>query len=204
MKKKIMMAFICSMGLAMGLLSLSACSMLSPVKVEPPTRYQLNKLPDYLPKKAHHRGILLVTNTEASPIYDTTRMVYTIRPYQVAYFSKNEWAAPPSQMFTTLLIQTLEKTRRFSAIITPPFSGRYDYLLNTEIETLNQDFTRRPPHLVMTVRAQLLNVHTGRSKTKSFTVTMPIHQGTPDGGAWAANQASARILAEIADFCNGR
>lgn len=181
---------------------LAGCSLLSPVKVDTQNKFILNKVPDVVPARNTHSTILLVSAPEARPILNTTQMAYTIKPYQISYFSQNQWAETPGEMLQPLLVQTLQNTHYFKAIVTPPYIGHYDYTLNTQILELMQDFTHRTPTLIMTVRAQIIRFSNNQIiGTKQFSVTLPIPQGSPYGGVYAANYASALILERISVFC---
>jgi cholesterol transport system auxiliary component len=181
---------------------LSACSFFSPVKTHPVNHYLLSKTAEYIPIKRQRPIALLVSLPDISPVYNTTQMAYTIRPYEISYFAWNQWAEVPQEMFQPLLVKTLERTHHFKAIVTPPYAGGYDYVLDTEILELLQDYTHRIPLLVMTVRAQIINVSRNRViGTRSFTVVQPILRCSPYAGVFAANDASAHIQQRIAEFC---
>jgi len=181
--------------------SLSSCSFLSPVKVQQPTAYVINKVPFSVAHKRKHALTLLVAPPQVSALYDTRQMAYTIKPYQIAYFSHNEWAEKPAQMLEPLLVQTLQNTHAFRAVLTPLNAGHYDYLLNVEILQLEQDFTQRPAVLHLKSRVQLVNANANRViATQSFSVNERLRTPTPYSGVRAANYATAIMLREIAAF----
>lgn len=181
---------------------LSACSFLSPAKRNEPETYLINKVPAVTSGKKHGRGIILVSPPETRAVYNTTKMAYTVKPYQVAYFSKNEWAETPSQMLQPLLVQTLQNTHDFRSVVAPPYSGNFNYMLNTRLIELKQDFTRRTPVMIMSLNAQLFRVSDQQViASKRFDSEVMIPSGTPYGGVFAANQATSRILEQIAKFC---
>jgi len=182
--------------------TLASCSFLSPVKTDVANKYLLNKLPDHVPTKVTRPIILLVSIPETRPIFNTTQMAYTKNPYQVSYFSQNQWAETPIEMLQPLLVQTLQNTHHFKAIVTPPFIGQYHYSLNTQLLELVQDYTHRTPLLLMSVKVQIIKTSTNQViGTRQFSVTQPIPQASPYGGVYAANQATAHILERIAEFC---
>src|SRR3990167_9925224 len=92
---------------------LTSCSMLSPVQAEPESSYTLNTVPKTGIKKSRSHGTLLVTMPEILPAYDTVRMAYTTKPYEISYFANNRWIATPSQMLLPLIVQTLQNTHYF-------------------------------------------------------------------------------------------
>lgn len=179
---------------------LTSCSLFSPVKIKQ-TTYVLNRIPYHTPRANTHHATLLIATPETKPVYNTTQMAYTIKPYQVAYFSENQWAETPSQMLQPLLVQAMQNTHYFHAVVTPPFMGRYDYTLNTQILELIQDYTYHPAVVLVKIEAQLLNGLTNRViATKEFFICKPIICKTPYGGVIAANLAVEVMLNEIVTF----
>lgn len=179
---------------------LSGC--LGPVQTEPSATYVLNTIPCHVPTKPARHITLLVLQPETRPVINTTQMAYTIKPFQVAYFGRNQWAETPSQMLEPLMVQSLQNTHYFHAVVTPPYTGRYDYMLSTQILQLQQDYVCCPNVVKFTLRAQLTRTVTNQViATKQFTVVMPIRRRTPYSGVIAANEATAKILAELTEFC---
>lgn len=185
----------------LGILMLSGCSLLLPVKSEPQSTYVLSCVPSHMATYRPHSSTLMVMPPEITPAYNTTEMAYTIKPYQIAYFSQNRWAETPAQMLHPLLVQTLQNTHFFHAVVTLPYAGNYDYVLSTQILQLLQDFTWCPARVQFTVRVQLSCVATNKViATKQFTVLEPYRQHSPYAGVFAANRATAKILREITLF----
>lgn len=181
---------------------LSSCSLFSPVSTKPLNKYLLNKIPTCSITKKPRSTILLVPLPETRPVYNTTQMAYRLRPYQIAYFSQNEWAETPAHMLHSLLVQTLTNTGYFKAIVEPPYGGRYDYTLNTEILEILQDYSCKTPVFIISVRAQIIKTSTNQViNTRQFSVIQAIPQGSPYGGVFAGNRATAQILESIAEFC---
>ncbi len=193
-----------SLLLALGVASVTSCALLTPATVE--TRKEmLTKIPVDLPEGKTRPATLLVFAPETSAVYDTTQMAYAARPYQIAYFSRTEWGERPPQMIHPLLVQTLQKAGYFSAVVTPPFMGRYTHALRTEILALQQDFTSEPATLRLTLRVQLVaQANNQVIATKEIDVREPMLEKTPHGGAVAANDAMAKALREVAEFVHAR
>lgn len=179
---------------------LTSCSLLSPVPT-PANTYVLNTIPCNVSKHRTHSTILLVLPTESRPIYNTTLMAYSKSPYAISYFSVNEWAETPAQMLQPLIIQTLQDTHYFRAVVGTNEGGRADYQLSTQLLRLKQDFMTHPSVVRLGVRAQLSRVGGRIIATKDFCAVVPVPQETPYGGVIAANKATACVLAQIAEFC---
>jgi len=189
-------------GIAAIFLLLSACSVFSPVKNEPINLYVLNTLPKIHTQKSRHPITVLVTQPTASEINNTTQMAYTIGRYQVAYFAKHRWADTPAQMLQALLVQTLQNTKYFNAVELPPVIGRYDYVINTQLLQFEQRFFTNSSDVMMIVRAQIIKTSNNKIiAAKQFTVIKPAPQPTPYGGVVAANQAAAKLSAQLVKFC---
>lgn len=176
---------------------LSAC--MAPVKVGPDTGYVINSVPDHV-VTTRQRGITLLTATpDTNPVYNTRRMAYTTRPYQITYYSQSRWVQAPAEMIEPLLVQTLQKTNHFKAIVSPPYTGQYDYVMRTEIKTLLIDYTQKTPVLRLSVQGQLTSAASGRMlSSRDFTTAVPLPQASPYGAVLAANCAADELLRQIA------
>jgi cholesterol transport system auxiliary component len=181
-------------------LSLSGCALMSAPPAQT-SKQILNKMPTEVVQRSSQGAVLLVYPPQTRPVYDTTEMAYMTRPYEIAFFSQHEWAEPPSQMLQPLLVGTLQNTRFFSAVLTPPYAGRYSFALRTEIRELVADFTSDPAALLLSLRFQLSESATGAVvATKDISIREPMQQRTPYAGVVAGNEATAKALLELARF----
>ena len=188
---------------AISALCLSSCSLFSPINANSETTYRLNSLPT-VPIEKQSDKTLLVTQTDSIPMFNTKQMAYSNKPYQIGYFAKNHWAETPASMINNLMIQTLHNTHHYHAIISPPFTGKYDKILATQLIELQQDFNVNPSVIRLTARAQLIEASTSQIlRAKEFSVVVPSTCNTPYGGVYAANKAVAKLLKEITQFCTG-
>jgi len=181
-------------------LILSGCSLLSPIEVKPPHKYMLSEIPVSVPQQSHSTT-LFVSEPETRPIYNTTQMAYMTQPRQISFYRDNEWSETPSQLLRPLMVKTFQKSCFFHAVVTPPYTGPYDYVLSTNILEFLQDFTTCPAMLRLTLQAQLMKGTTNQVvATQEFSIHEPILQRSPNAGVIAANQATAAILRELVDF----
>ena len=177
---------------------LTGCSLLSPAPPEPVTAI-LNKIPDQMQYESSH-ATLVVQRLEIRTAYDTTRMAYTMRPYELAYYRDNQWVETPAQMIQPLLVRTLEQTGFFRAILNPADSGPASYALRTEITELVQDYTTSPPSARLALHLQLFD-ETGQSVAEQeITESERMQSSTSYAGVNAANEALAKALGETAQF----
>ncbi|HSW68907.1 MAG TPA: ABC-type transport auxiliary lipoprotein family protein [Gammaproteobacteria bacterium] len=188
--------------IALSIFLISSCSLLSSAPTEPEHRYVLNTLPDTTIKKPRRQITLFVAEPTASASYNTEQMAYCTQPYQINYFVKNSWNIPPAEMLQPLIIQTLQNTHHYHAVISESVAGQADYILNTQIEKLLQDYSHQRAELHLIVRAEI--VRTANYKviaSKQFIIIKPILAICPNGGVYAANQATAEMLRQLAQFC---
>ena len=178
----------------------SSCALLSPPP-SPPERAILSQLPSDFPTHARSSSRLLVLLPETASTYDTVQMAYTTRPHEIAYFTHFEWSAPPAQMLFPLLTETMEKTKYFSVVITPPYAGPYDYALRTTIRELLQDFTSGSPVVLLSLRLELTDMRAHQViATTDITAQEPMVAKTPYAGVTAANKAAVTALQQAAGF----
>lgn len=181
---------------------LPACSFLAPIKTEPQSSYEINALPTSSVNKHTHPITLLVTSPETLPAYNTMQMAYTTKPYEIAYFSQNRWVETPAEMLQPLIVEALQNTGYFNAVVTAPFSGHYDYILTMQILSLQQNFVYRPATFRLILRAELNRLTTNQViAVKQFSIIEPIKEQTPYGGVLAANRATQKLLASLTQFC---
>jgi cholesterol transport system auxiliary component len=178
----------------------TSCALLTPVTTET-QKETLTKTPVELPGGKMLPGTLLILPPEVSAAYDTTQMAYEVRPHEIAYFVRTEWAEKPRRMLHRLLVQTLQRAGYFRSVVTPPFMGRYTHALRTEILTFRQDFDVEPASFQLDLRVQL-TIEPGNHvlATKEIRVREPMRQRTAYAGVVAANDATAKALKELAAF----
>ena len=180
-------------------LLLAGCSLVSPPKPEPTTAI-LSKLPNDVPREAGVESTLLIARPEASSAYDTTKMAYSEKPYQIAYYRDNAWAATPAEMIQPLLVRTLEQTGMFRAILNAPETGHADYALHTEVTQLLQDYTAGAPVLKLALHVELLDASGESVADREIAEQEPMRGSNSYAGVAAANDALAKALAEAAQF----
>jgi cholesterol transport system auxiliary component len=178
---------------------LVGCSLLLPPKSEPVTAI-LNKVPDHVPTGAALPATLLVHLPETSAAYDTTRMAYSVKSYQLAYFRDNQWAGTPAQMIQPLLVRTLQQSGLFRAILSPPESEPPNYTLRTEVLELIQDHTVSPPVLRLRLRVQLFDASGRPIAGHDIVEQEAMRDALPYAGVLAANDAVADALREVTLF----
>ncbi len=147
---------------------------------------------------------LLVSLSQPEPGFDTPRMVYVTRRYELKYFSVNQWADTPARMFTPLLVDALGRSGLWRAVIPLPGSVRGDYRLDSYGFAVQQEFLQQPSLVRVTVRTQLVDLKESRILgTRTFEAREAAQSEDAYGGVLAANRAAGVILDHIGSWLQG-
>lgn len=159
---------------------------------------------NFAPAAAAGQGpTLLVAPPRARAGYDSAGMAYGRQPQELAYFARHRWVDTPPRMLAPLLVQALEASGRFSAVLAAPAAARAAVRLDTEVLRLRQDFASTPSRVEFALRAQLTDLKSGAPRaTRTFTVSVPSQGDDPVHGAQAANRAVGLVLTELAQWAS--
>lgn len=178
---------------------MTACSLPFAESGPAPRQYLLTAEFEHTAPPTGEAPVLMIARPRASAGFDTNRMLYLEQPARLDAFARNRWAAPPAEMLEPLLVDALEATGAFQAIVVAGSGLGADLRLDTEILKLQQEFFERPSRVRLAVRATLVNTRTGRiSLAETFRTTEPAPGNDPESGVDAANAAVKRLLTEIA------
>ncbi|MDF0665456.1 MAG: ABC-type transport auxiliary lipoprotein family protein [Nitrospira sp.] len=146
--------------------------------------------------------VLLVSPPQAEPGFETQRMVYVKRPYELEYYAVNQWADTPARMFAPLMVQALNQQNDvWRAVIPLPSSIRGEYRLDTHGFLLQQEFLQHPSRVRVMVRTQLIDLQGSTIlSTRTFEVVENATSENPYGGVQAANRAIAGLLDQIGSW----
>lgn len=144
--------------------------------------------------------ILLVNQPKAQVGFETARMAYRLRPYEVSYYAYNQWADTPARMFALLLTQTMEQSGLWDAVVQAPSRVKADYHLDCDGLVVEQQFFS-PSRVRVALRAQLID-HKRQSVigTGNFEVLEAAPSEDAYGGVLAANRAAGKLLDELATW----
>ncbi len=184
--------------------ALAACA-LGPSERSDPRSYFLNPTiswenPHGFAKRSAN-GALLVTQPKAQAGFDTARMAYLLRPYEVSYYGYNQWADTPARMLQRIMVENFDRTGLWSAVLQTPGAVPAEYRLDCDNLVLEQQFFSRPSRVRLALRAQLVETKT-RSvlATRYFEFFEPAPSDDPYGGVIAANQATAKLVKEMSEW----
>jgi cholesterol transport system auxiliary component len=182
----------------------SACA-LGPVETSAPRTYFLNPEMSWknpLPGGMRSRAaILLITQPRAQAGFDTARMAYLLRPYEVNYYAFNQWADTPARLLHRIMVENLDKSGQWSAVLQIPSALQAQYRLDCDNLILEQQFFSRPSRVRLALRAQIIETKSQRIlASRYFEYLEDAPTDDAYGGVLAANHAAAKLLSEMADW----
>lgn len=144
---------------------------------------------------------LLVSQPDAMPGYQTDQMLYINKLYSVNNFVHNAWISSPGNMLYPLMIQSLQHSHYFNAIVSGPDSDTTDYRIDTQLIEFQQNFLSKPSVLEFSAKVVLTHVKDNRVvSSQLLTQRVNCPEDTPYGGVIAANQAAYQFTAQVATF----
>lgn len=142
--------------------------------------------------------VLLVSLPQAEPGFETPRMVYVTRRFELEYYATNQWAESPARLLAPLLVQSAGRTGDWRAVVALPGSIRGDYRLDVAGFAVQQEFLQRPSLVRMRLRSQLVDLKESRVvSTKTFEAVAQAPSEDAYGGVAAAQQATAALLTQV-------
>ena len=181
--------------------ALAGCALLGGSRTEAPSLFALEATFDGVPARDTPAPMILIAEPMARPGYDSARMVYVTRPYELRFFARHEWVSPPAQMLAPLLATALERGGRFRAVQSPSDVAAA-FRLETEILALQQEFTVQPSQVRFALRAQLIDLAERRVVgSGDFEAVEAAASDDPYGGVVAAQHAVTRVLGDLAKWC---
>ncbi|MDB5366182.1 MAG: hypothetical protein JWM77_2109 [Rhodospirillales bacterium] len=179
----------------LALLALTGCGSLLGPSGPAPVYYGLNA-----PRAASGAAIdqqLLIDVPRASLDLDTTRIAVMQKPNAVEYYADVLWRDRTPQMIQTLLVRTLDGSRRFRAVAAANSGLRADLLLLTDIGHFEAEAYQNDVHVDLTMRL----VHAADRSivaTRTFSATAPTASKSFDDVVAAYDRATSDVMVEIA------
>jgi len=184
------------------ILLLPACTSLSAPQVASENIYVLEAQRATKPAQVKRNLVLAISEPRTRPGFDTPQIAYVQQQHELNYFVTSRWADTPARMLEPLLVQAMEQTGSFRAVVQSPGAVPADVRLDTELIRLQHDFVTRPSRVQLMLRAQLIDVRGQRVlAVKQFDESENAASDNAYGGVTAANRALQRILDQLADFC---
>jgi cholesterol transport system auxiliary component len=189
-------------------LALAGCGALQPSTEPTPAYYTLEPTeggsapPATASPTSTEAPSLLVLPPRSTPGYDSQRIIYLREPHRLEYFARSEWVDPPARMLGPLMVQRLQRSGAFRAVVLAPSASRATLQLETQVLRLQHEFLQRPSQVRFGLRATLSD---SRSRavlgTHDFEAVVVASEDTPYGGVRAAHQAVQQVLDQLDAFC---
>jgi cholesterol transport system auxiliary component len=183
-------------------LLLAGCTGLPTQQASSQAIYVLEAQTATAPAQVKRNLVLAVGLPHARPGFETPQMAYVRQPHELNYFVTSRWADSPARMLAPLLMQAMEQTDSFRAVVVAQGAARADVRLDTELIRLWQNFATQPSQVQLSLRAQLIDVRGQKVlAAKQFDEVENAASNDAYGGVTATNRALQRLLGRLADFC---
>ncbi len=184
-------------------LALSACQLPPVGGRASPQLYQLAL--DESPVTAasgEGNGILVIERPQAAPGYDTARIAYQVAAHELRYYRESRWADTPSRMLEPALVDALESSGLFRAVVSPTSTVAPDYQLATDLLLVQQRFdSDGNSHARLRMRITLLDLRSDEVLgTRMIDIRKPAPTPDASGGVIAANQALQEAVRQLQPF----
>lgn len=181
---------------------LAGCTSLTTPQGSSPNIYVLDARPSVQVSPIKHDVVLAVNTPQARPGFETTQIAYLQQPHELNYFANSRWTSTPARMLQPLLLQALEQSAAFRAVVRSASAIPADMRLDIELIRLQQDFTAHPSRVQMTLQAQLIDLRGKRVlAVQQFDATENAVSEDAYGGVSAANRLAQRVLGHVTEFC---
>lgn len=177
-------------------MSLTHCSVFSPVPYQPATTYELSIPVCTCTSSKKINKSIYVAPIQTYPGLGTSAMRYTTKPYEIHYYSKNRWIAPPAAMLQPLLVTHLQQ--RFTEASMQQ-TANTNIVLQTTLEQFEQVFRGDTfSEFRLAMRVDITQALTGNViRSKTICIAQPVTVATPYGGVIAANKSVEALFCEI-------
>lgn len=154
-----------------------------------------------------------VDTPRAASGHDSALMAYQRTPQRIDYYARHQWVDTPAHMLGPWLVQALQQSGAFAAVLPGPAGAAVDWRLQTDnLQLLHHvpsasdgasaGAVTASSHVTLRLDAVLIDSRTRRVlATRQFESTQPA-PSTDAAGAAAAAQAAAQVVSrEVAAFC---
>jgi len=164
-------------------------------------RYDLH-LPQSLEKKLDPNGpSLLIYPVQSNNLSNSTRIAYSLKKFEVSYYSQNVWIDTPAHLLTPLVISNMENSNLFGAVVRSGSSAITDLALYTELLTLIHEYEDDKSKILLSMRMQLIDL---RKRNVIASETLNIEEvaisNDPYGAVVATNAAVNKLMPLMQKF----
>jgi cholesterol transport system auxiliary component len=135
---------------------LAACAVLSAGE-DSPNLYTLTPKSTFDASLPRVSWQVVVETPTAAAYLNTSRIALAMTPTSADYYAKSAWADRAPLMVQTLIVESLENTRRIVGVGRDPLAVRPTYVLQTELREFQAEyFHDKPPTVHVRIVARLV------------------------------------------------
>ena len=182
---------------------LGACSSLFGVQALDEKLYQIPELKlsaDATYKRQN--GIRVsVRPAISSQLINSQKILFTSDGVEQGFYQFASWAEPPPKRVTSLLLQALEDSHIFDAVLFASTSAAADYQIVTELVECVHDIKESPGVARVRIRVEMINLSSRElAGQKTFSKEVPVQSYDARGAVDAMTAAMHELVKEILDW----
>lgn len=89
--------------------------------------------------------------------FNTNSILYTLKPHLFEEYAKNRWINLPSNMIHSYLLETVESSGIYNAVLSKRSSIEFDYILKTNVINLYHSVERDSSYAILKIRFDLVS-----------------------------------------------
>lgn len=146
------------------------------------------------------RPKIAVSVPQAWPGFGSMEIAYTTTSNRIEYYAQSAWVDSPARMIGSLLVQALEDSGLFSAVVEPSAGLAADLRIDCQIVKIQHEFATDRSVGRVVLRAQWINLASAQVLgTRTFDASVPAPSDDPPGAVAAINQALSNVIDRILD-----
>jgi cholesterol transport system auxiliary component len=145
--------------------------------------------------------VLMVSNVRAQTGVGSIQILYLERAFELRQYRYSQWAERPDRMLEPILLNALEASGQFEAVVGVAYGTFADVRLDTSRIQLQHQIFEEPSQARVRMRVQIIDLDTQEVLgTRIFDETEPAPSENPYGGVTAMNLALGRVIDQIVTF----
>ena len=128
--------------------------------------------------------------------FNTNAILYTQKPYLFEAYAKNRWIDLPSGMIHNYLVQSVENSNIFKAVLSKKSNIEFDYTLKSNVINLYHGFEEDKSYAILKIKFDLVT-DKKLLKTFSYDKKLLCKTNTPYGFIIAINSAFDEVSADL-------
>lgn len=137
----------------------------------------------------------------SSQLLNSQKILFTSDGVEQGFYQFASWAEPPPKRVTSLLLQALEDSHIFDAVLFASTSAAADYQIVTELVECVHDIKESPGVARVRIRVEMINISSRElAGQRTFNKEVPVQSYDARGAVDAMTAAMHELVKEILEW----